>query len=316
MLLLPIADAPNFAARRPWATWSVITVNIVVFLAARMRHATPEAQELFLATWGYVPLAPRVETFFTSMFLHGSWLHLAGNMLFLWIFGDNVEGRLGPIGFLAAYLAGGLAAVLVFHGLEPHGTVPLVGASGAIFATQGIYFVAFPRNSVRFVFWFFFFTTFWVPARLVLGFFLAGDLVRLLLERGEPVAHGTVAYAAHVGGFAFGFLLAVVAGRLLPSAVPTSRRLGRDHEARLLLRHGLDALERGHVGSARGAFEVLLQQHPESPEAGTATLHLGWIALRFDGDRPRAALLFAHAAEHANDPAVRQLALQGLEAAS
>jgi membrane associated rhomboid family serine protease len=315
MLLLPIADAPNYAARRPWATWAVIATNVVVFLVARATFRGPGEHDAFLATWGYIPLAPRPATFLTSMFLHASWIHLAGNMLFLWIFGDNVEGRLGPLGFLAAYLAGGLAAVLLFHALEPAGVVPLVGASGAIFAVQGFYFVAFPRNSVRFVWWFFFLGTFWLPARVVLAFFLAGDLIRLLIERAQPVAGGTVAYAAHVGGFAFGFLLALVTLRFLPDVVAGSGRgHGRPDPARLMLKHALGALARGELGSARASLGVLLREHPAAPESSVAALQLGWIALRFDGDPQRAAALFAHAAEHSADPAVRQEALHGLHA--
>ncbi len=298
MLLLPIADEPNFSARRPWATWAVIAVNVAVFLLLRRQTSTEAGAFDFFATWGYVPLEPRLATFFTSMYLHGGFLHLAGNMLFLWIFGDNVEGRLGPLGFLGVYHAGGLAAVLVFHLLAPHGTVPLVGASGAIFATQGFYFLAFPSNRARFVFWFFVVSTFWLPARLVLGFFLVGDFVRMLIERASPVAHGGVAYAAHVGGFLFGFVFAFAARFVLPPAVPAGRSGNRRGVPTALLQHAARTLERGQTGAARATFAALLDHYPASPESATAAFHLGLLAMRFERDPDRAAAYFALAMQH------------------
>lgn len=317
MLLLPIADAPNFAHRRPWATWLLVAINVVVHVVAAGAHRGTDGFDRLLFDYGYVPLAPRLETWFTCMFLHGSWAHLGGNMLFLLIFGDNVEARLGSLGFLCAYLAAGLAALLVFHVLQPHSGVPLVGASGAIFGVQGIYFVAFPQNRVRFFYWFFFFGFFWVPARIVLGFFLVGDFVRLLLEQRESVAGGTVAYAAHVGGFAFGFLMALGILRFLPRIEPGRRSMrGAQGTARQLLEDGMAHGKQGRIDAARAAFATLARNHPHTPEAGVALLNLGWIALRHDGDATEATVVFEHVAASQTDPALRAAAAEGLAAAA
>jgi membrane associated rhomboid family serine protease len=142
------------------------------------------------------------------MFLHGGWMHLVGNILFLWIFGDNVEQRLGRIRYLLGYLAAGAAATLFFALFVPDSQIPLVGASGAISGVLGCYFLWFPRNQVKtFVFLFpLLMNTFYLPARLVLGFYLVLDnLIPFLINGGRAsgVAHG-----AHIGGFLFGLALA------------------------------------------------------------------------------------------------------------
>lgn len=145
-------------------------------------------------------------TLVTSMFLHGGWLHLAGNMLYLWIFGDNVEHRFGHGVFLLLYLVSGLAAALAQIALEPDSLVPMVGASGAISGILGAYLVLFPRNRVHAIF---FFTIVSVPAYVAIGFWVLIQVVNSLgvLAMEEPVLGG-VAYGAHVGGFVAGVLLA------------------------------------------------------------------------------------------------------------
>ena len=133
------------------------------------------AYDLFLRHWGYRPAEPSLLALFTSMFLHGGWLHLIGNMLFLWIYGDNVEHRLGRLGYLAAYLLTGMLAAVVY-GLFVRGAAgytPMVGASGAISGVLGFYFLWFPRNRVRLLVLFIPFIFTWqVSARLVLAFYL------------------------------------------------------------------------------------------------------------------------------------------------
>jgi membrane associated rhomboid family serine protease len=166
------------------------------------------AYDLFVFQHGFRPAEFSVQTLFTSMFLHGGWLHLAGNMLFLWIFGDNVEARLGRIGYLLSYLGTGAAATLFFTLFVLDSQVPLIGASGAISGVLGCYFIWFPRNQVKtFIFLFpFIMTTVLIPARLVLGFYLVVDnLVPFLLAAG---ASGGVAHGAHIGGFVAGLALA------------------------------------------------------------------------------------------------------------
>jgi membrane associated rhomboid family serine protease len=146
-------------------------------------------------------------TSFTSLFMHGSVIHLAGNMLFLWIYGDNVEHRLGAAGYLLAYLGAGVTATAVQTLAAPHSSIPMIGASGAISGILGFYFVWFPRNQVR-VLWLlppFVMRVFEIPARFVLGFYLLADnLLPFLVARSEAgVAHG-----AHIGGFVAGLAAA------------------------------------------------------------------------------------------------------------
>jgi membrane associated rhomboid family serine protease len=140
----------------------------------------------------------------TAMFLHGGWLHLLGNMLFLWIFGNNVEDRLGRFRYLLFYLGVGYAATYGFALFTPHSTEPLVGASGAIAGVLGAYLVLFPRAEVVSLLTFFFFLPVRLPAWVVLGGWFA---LQYLYFRGAGVASGGVAYGAHVIGFVVGALL-------------------------------------------------------------------------------------------------------------
>jgi membrane associated rhomboid family serine protease len=144
---------------------------------------------------------------FVSMFLHGGWLHLAGNMLFLWIFGNNVEDRLGRVTFVAVYVLGGLAATALQVALSPSSAVPNVGASGAIAAILGAYLVLFPRARIHTLVIFFFITFLELPASFVLLAWFVLQLFSGVGELGRQVGGG-VAYGAHVGGFVFGMAVA------------------------------------------------------------------------------------------------------------
>ena len=308
MIPVPIGDAPNFKASTPWVNWTLIALNVAVFLWARSTHQGDGAYHRWVIEWGFIPLAPRLETWISSMFMHAGWGHLGGNMLFLWIFGDNVEGRLGHLGYLFAYLAFGLAAVLFFQLLDPDGVIPLVGASGAIFGVLGYYFLAFPRNRVRFILWFFVITAFWLPARIVLALYLGLDLVRLLIEESRPGAGEStgVAYAAHVGGFAFGVVLAFVLRRFMPplAPAPTPKRR-RPGSASVLFQNARYFQRQRQLRSARAAYEAVLREHPESPEAPWAALYLGHLMQGLYEDYPTAARHFDYAAQHHPDAAVR-----------
>jgi membrane associated rhomboid family serine protease len=143
------------------------------------------------------------ESVFVAMFLHGSWLHIGGNMLFLWIFGNNVEDRLGRISFIVFYLLGGLAATGFQLAFGPNSTVPNLGASGAIAAILGAYLVLFPRARVYTLVFFFFITAVELPAVVVLGAWFVLQLFSGVGGLGTQV-NGGVAYWAHVGGFVFG----------------------------------------------------------------------------------------------------------------
>jgi len=147
----------------------------------------------------------------TSMFLHGGWLHLLGNMLFLWIFGNNVEDRLGHVPFLLFYLAGGIAAVLAQVAIDPRSDIPLVGASGAIAAALGAYIVLFPGARIlSLVFLGFFYQLLEVPAIVVLGFWFALQLLNGVAALGAETAQGGVAFFAHIGGFVFGLVVGFI----------------------------------------------------------------------------------------------------------
>jgi rhomboid family protein len=161
----------------------------------------------------------------SSMFLHAGWLHLLGNMLFLWIFGDNVEDALGKVGYLGFYLLGGVAAGALQFVLGPNSTIPNVGASGAIAAVLGAYIVLYPRARILTVVFFFLITLIELPAVVVLGLWFLLQLFQGVSGLGADVNSG-VAFWAHVGGFVFGAVVAFVflRGRRRPAppdAFPT-----------------------------------------------------------------------------------------------
>jgi membrane associated rhomboid family serine protease len=206
-MLLPIGDEPNDPKRVPWMNYTLIAVNVLVFLVVRLGAANEEAFNQVMLRWGYIPSEGGVLPIFSSMFMHAGWLHVFGNMLFLWIFGDNIEGRLGPLGYLLAYLGVGVAATLIFGAFNPDSMVPCVGASGAISGVEGLYFIVCPKHRVKLFIWFYFFiTVVHVPARVVIAFwFVLQDLLPVVL-RDSPTGHG-VAHMAHLGGFAAGLAL-------------------------------------------------------------------------------------------------------------
>jgi rhomboid family protein len=149
------------------------------------------------------------QAMFVAMFLHGGWLHLGGNMLFLWIFGNNVEDRLGPILYFLFYIGAGIAATLGQLLVDTNSVVPNLGASGAIAGVLGAYLVMFPRRRVLTVIFFFFITAIWLPAWIVLGGWF---ILQLFSGIGSISAHvnSGVAFFAHIGGFVFGTLLALL----------------------------------------------------------------------------------------------------------
>lgn len=237
-MLLPVGDTPN-PPGTPYATYLLIGLNVAVFLliavplsgtrpdladpllheylrvagaktpqAARILFEQLSAYDLYVFRHGFRPGSPELSTLFSAMFLHGGWMHLFGNMLFLYIFGDNIEHRLGRFRFLLAYLGMGVLSTLFFALFVPGSQVPLVGASGAISGVLGCYYLWFPRNQIKiFVFLFpLLVTTFLVPARLVLGFYLLVDnLLPFLIDAG---GNGGVAHGAHIGGFIAGLAIA------------------------------------------------------------------------------------------------------------
>jgi membrane associated rhomboid family serine protease len=243
-MFIPIGDEPN-PQQRPLMTVALIAVNIAVYLlislplsmrpadpadplvAEFLRSVPPEAAmgieasrvslyDLVVFRYGFRVVAPSWISLFSSMFLHAGLLHVAGNMLYLWIFGNNVEARLGPLPFLFWYLVTGVAA-LVFHAAFNLGSpVPLVGASGAISGMLGFYLVWFPHNVVRV--WVFLFPFYIGVVRIGAIWMLT---IYLLLDNLLPFliapAAGGVAHGAHIGGFLAGMAAAwVMRGRAQP----------------------------------------------------------------------------------------------------
>jgi membrane associated rhomboid family serine protease len=151
-----------------------------------------------------------LESVFVSMFLHAGWLHIGGNMLFLWVFGNNIEDRLRPFLYLVFYLAGGVAATVLEVALAPSNALPGLGASGAIAAVLGAYLVLYPRARITTAVIFVFITLIELPAAVVLGFWFLLQLFSGFGQLGTHVATGGVAYSAHVGGFVFGLVVGLI----------------------------------------------------------------------------------------------------------
>ncbi|MGZ3215321.1 rhomboid family intramembrane serine protease [Paracoccus sp. T5] len=205
--MFPIRDH-NPSSRRPLVTWALIAANIAMYLVTLPGQ---EAGEMLWAQLALYPLAivngELMGGLLTHMFLHAGLLHLGGNMLFLWIFGDNLEDQMGRAGFLGFYLGAGLAAAAAQIWADPLSPVPMVGASGAIAGVMGGYLLMFPRARVDVVAIFIiFFKVFTLPAWLMLGLWFGLQLLGGFANVG---AQGGVAYWAHAGGFAAGLLLAL-----------------------------------------------------------------------------------------------------------
>jgi membrane associated rhomboid family serine protease len=175
--------------------------------------------------WNVLLVVPNILTIFISMFLHGGWLHLGGNMLYLWIFGDNIEDRLGHIRYLLFYLACGFAATLSHAFMNPGSATPSIGASGAIAGVLGAYLICFPRARVTTLIpLFIFITVREIPAIVILGFWFVFQLFVGVASIGVAEQNaGGVAYFAHIGGFAFGMVLVVLMGGVKRRAAPAAR---------------------------------------------------------------------------------------------
>jgi len=222
--MIPLRDA-NPTRRTPIVTLSLVVACFVVFAyeLGRLGSGGAEALDAFAQEWGIVPaeltaawtsgtnLANEAVTLVTSQFLHGGWIHILGNMLYLWIFGNNVEDRMGRIRFLLFYLTGGVVAGLTQVAIDPTSPVPTIGASGAIAATLGAYLVLFPRACITsLVFLGFFYQLIDVPAVVVLVIWFLLQLIDGIASLGVTDASGGVAFFAHIGGFVFGALVALV----------------------------------------------------------------------------------------------------------
>ncbi len=209
--MFPIGDDEVQGAGPALSTWGLLIANVLVFLYEA--SLSTGALERFITQYGVVPreIVSGVDlgTLVTSMFLHGGWLHLIGNMLFLWVFSNNIEAVMGSGGHLAFYGAGGLAASLAHILSDPSSNIPSVGASGAIAAILGAYIVLFPQSRVRLLV----FTGAYIgvtraSALAFLGLWAIMQFFSGVASLGVPTAQTAgVAWFAHIGGFTFGLLV-------------------------------------------------------------------------------------------------------------
>jgi membrane associated rhomboid family serine protease len=210
--MIPLRSSERVYSR-PVVTGSLIALNTVIFLY--QNTLSYYRLDQFVNNWGIVPDDLHLVSLLTSMFLHGGWLHLLGNMLFLWVFGRNTEDLIGGGRFLIFYLLCGLVAGVVQVIANPYARVPTIGASGAIAGVMGAYLIKFPRSQIdTLVLLFVFFTRLAIPAPFYLLFWFAMQFLNGFESIGERnYTGGGVAWFAHIGGFVAGMLLI----RLFPS---------------------------------------------------------------------------------------------------
>jgi membrane associated rhomboid family serine protease len=203
--MIPLRDVIP-SRTTPYITVTIIILNVLGWLFELALPA--DARTLFLQVYGVVPADFHATTLITSMFLHGGWMHVLGNMWYLWIFGDNVEDRLGHGRFIVFYLLCGIIAALGQIAIDPESTLPTIGASGAIAGVMGAYFVLYPRSRVLtliplIIFW----EIIELPAIVLLGFWFVIQLFSAgTIAITASTGGGGVAFAAHVAGFVVGMI--------------------------------------------------------------------------------------------------------------
>ncbi len=212
-MIIPYKD-DNPTRIFPFVTIGLIAINTIVFILQIISPADPRqtvfaygAIPNYLLTFKDVQPIHPVLTVFTSMFMHGGLLHLGGNMLYLWIFGNNIEDRLGHMRFIIFYILCGVAAAYSHAITEPSAMIPMVGASGAVSGILGAYLLLFPHARVHtLIFIFFYVHVIRLPALFVIGFWIVIQFINGILSKGVAT-QGGVAWFAHIGGFVFGILV-------------------------------------------------------------------------------------------------------------
>ncbi|MEM9801341.1 MAG: rhomboid family intramembrane serine protease [Planctomycetota bacterium] len=382
-MFIPVGDSPN-PPGTAIVNYAIIALNVAVFvlftmplssqapdpsdpilqeyfelvrsrigsaLSDREILASISSYDLFVYRNGFRPAEGSVLTLFSSMFLHGGFMHLAGNMLFLWIYGDNVEHRLGRVLYLLAYLGTGVAATLFHAAFDLDSNTPMVGASGAISGVLGFYFIFFPRNLVKiFVALFpFFVNVVMVPARIVLGFYIVvSNILPFIMSAGS--GGGGVAHGAHIGGFIAGVAAAFIVDRRERDATPKEYRHGKEpakgpstseqisslvaagrmseaaqvyfgaHERSGTAANPRDVLvigrwlsENDHPTAALSAFRRILRDHPSGPLAADAHLGAGLVQLRNLGRPTSAYQHFLDVIDLAPGTEAAEIAREGIE---
>jgi membrane associated rhomboid family serine protease len=204
---IPLRDISRRPAHRPVITVSIIVINVCVFGLELVGGSA------FVQQWSVIPsnivAGQHWVTILTAMFMHGGWMHIIGNMVFLWAFGPEIEDAMGPVRYLAFYLLGGVVAFLAQVAAMSDSTVPNLGASGAIAAVMGGFLITYPRDRIKtllFLGWFVTVTV--IPAAVLIGIWFLLQLISQIGAVAQAQSGGGVAYMAHVGGFAFGAITA------------------------------------------------------------------------------------------------------------
>ncbi len=231
-MIFPIGDEQIEGGHKPYVSYTLIGLNVLVFIF--QATLAVGAQQGFVVEYGAIPYeitqGHDLFTLMTSMFLHGGWMHLIGNMLFLWVFADNIEAVIGSFNFLVFYLLGGLAASGAHIAFNLGSTIPAVGASGAISAVLGAYLIMFPSSKVK-VFVAYIFRSFHMPALYFLGFWGVQQFINgfITIIPSQSSAHTSgVAWWAHIGGFLFGIILGFFARKMIEKGTfPMTRQQER-----------------------------------------------------------------------------------------
>jgi len=204
---IPLRDISRRPVHRPVVTVTIIAINVFVFVLELIGGNS------FIQQWAVIPAniaaGQRLVTIVTAMFMHGGWMHIIGNMVFLWAFGPEIEDAMGPVRYLAFYLLGGTVAFLAQVAAMSDSTVPALGASGAIAAVMGAFLITYPRDQIRTLLllgWFVTVTV--IPAAVLIGIWFLLQLFSQVGSVAESQSAGGVAYMAHVAGFIFGAVTA------------------------------------------------------------------------------------------------------------
>lgn len=207
-MFYPIGDENVQGGTFPIVTYTLISLNVLIFFLEA--NLSGDALDNFIMTFGAVPnqimSGKNLHALFTCMFLHGGWMHLFGNMLFMWIFADNIEATIGSVSFLVFYIIAGLLAAFAHIFFNLTSEIPMVGASGAIAGVLGAYLVMYPHSRIKVFFILFFFRPFYWPAWIFLGIWGAQQIISGVGSLTLTADTAGVAYWAHIGGFVFGIL--------------------------------------------------------------------------------------------------------------
>ena len=290
-MLIPIRTDYRLS-RRPWVNYAILVANVAIFLGGYNGADTRSVGRIW--PWLLHPDSPELFQFFSSVFLHGSWLHLLGNMVFLWVFGNAINDRLGHLGYLAFYLAGGVLAGVGYVVMS--GGAPVLGASGAIAAVTGAYLVLFPRTRVTVLMFLYFITWFEVSSLLFLAFQFLFELY-MSIQVSTGVAGVTVAHWAHSSGYLFGIAVAamLLALRLLPrdafDLLNLFRASRRRSQYRRMAARGYDPFRAGSgIGAGRSvASEPVAPTLPDIPDDRQRRLRSEISEAHARGDLPAAA---------------------------